>query len=125
QVMPKSFSVLDDPGVLRVNGVDLNGTYAYDDEGVRAARVGVVERGVFREFLMSRTPIEGFLRSNGHGRKQPGFRSVSRQGSLIVDPERVTHPEALKAALLAEVEKQGLGYGIRVSEVTGGETQTG
>ena len=123
-VMPKGFDVLDNPLVSQLNGVDLNGAYLFDDEGVRAEPVQIIEDGRFREFLMSRTPIEGFSASNGHGRKQPGFRSVSRQGNLIVDPHRVTHVAALKRALLDEVDRQGLPFGIRVSEVTGGDTQT-
>lgn len=123
-VMPKGFDVVDNPLISQLNGVDLNGAYLFDDEGIRAKPAQIIENGTFREFLMSRTPIEGFLASNGHGRKQPGFRSVSRQGNLIVDPRRVTHGAALKQALLAEVKRQGLPFGIRVSEVTGGDTQT-
>jgi hypothetical protein len=49
---------------------------------------------------------------------------VSRQGNLIVDPEHVTDPASLKQALLEEVGRQKLPFGIRVREVTGGETQT-
>jgi hypothetical protein len=37
----------------------------------------------------------------------------------------VTAPAALKRALLAEVKRQGKAYGLRVSRVTGGDTQTG
>ncbi len=124
RIMPRGFKVVDDPLIARINGQDLNGTYRFDDEGIPARSVDVVRNGIFGEFLMSRTPIEGFSSSNGHGRKQPGFRSVSRQGNLLVDPERVTTPEALKQALLEEIRRQHLPYGIRVSEVTGGETQT-
>lgn len=124
RIMPRGFSVRDDPLIQRLNGEPLNGVYQYDDQGVPARAVTIVEDGIFKEFLMSRSPIEGFYSSNGHGRKQPGFRAVSRQGNLIVDPERVTPPEALKQALLDEVERQKLPFGIRVHEVTGGETQT-
>jgi predicted Zn-dependent protease len=124
RVMPRGFSVRDDPLIVRLNGVELNGLYEYDDQAVPARAVTIVEDGIFKEFLMSRSPIEGFESSNGHGRKQPGFRAVSRQGNLIVDPEHVTDPASLKQALLEEVGRQKLPFGIRVREVTGGETQT-
>ena len=58
-------------------------------------------------------------------RRQPGRRPVSRQANRVVDPTEVTTPWALKQALLDEVRRQGKPYGLRVSKVTGGETQTG
>jgi predicted Zn-dependent protease len=74
---------------------------------------------------MSRRPIQGFPRPNGHGRRQRGRAAVSRQANLVVNPTEVTTPEALKQALIDEVRRQGKPYGLRVSRVTGGETQTG
>ena len=124
-VMPRGFEVFDDPRLSGINGTPLNGMYLYDDEGVAGERVTLVEDGIFRGFLMSRMPIEGFSRSNGHGRRQLGLQPVSRQSNLVVLPERVTSPEALKRALIAEIRRQGRPYGLRVSRVTGGETQTG
>ena len=46
--------------------------------------VKAVENGVLSNFLMSRSPIDGFDHSNGHGRRQPGLEVVSRQSNLIV-----------------------------------------
>ena len=66
----------------RIAGVDLNGCYEYDDEGVPAQPVKAVENGVLKSFLMSRSPIDGFDHSNGHGRRQPGLEVVSRQSNL-------------------------------------------
>jgi predicted Zn-dependent protease len=43
---------------------------------------------------------------------------------LIVDPDRVTTIEALRAGLLAEVRRAGLPFGLRVSRVMGGVAQT-
>ena len=68
----------------RAAGVDLAGHYLYDNEGVKARRVPVVEHGVFRNFLMSRTPIDDFPASNGHGRRPPGFAAVTRQSNLLL-----------------------------------------
>ena len=83
----------------KLAGTDLNGWYSYDDEGVKARPVKVVENGTLKTFLMSRSPIKGFSQSNGHGRKQPGLEPVSRQSNLIVEsskqvPDRATAADA-------------------------------
>src|SRR5262249_36827584 len=83
-VLPDSLSLIDDPRVERIGGIDLNGHYAFDDDGIPAQKVSVVEKGILKNFLMSRSPISGFENSNGHGRKAPGYRTVGRQGNLIV-----------------------------------------
>src|SRR5207302_1487436 len=60
KVLPDSFSVYFDPTLGRLGVVDLVGSYRYDNQGVKARRVPVIEAGVFKSFLMSRSPIEGF-----------------------------------------------------------------
>jgi TldD protein len=125
QVLPQTFSVYSDPTVNQVAGKDLVGSYAFDNEGVRARRVTVVDHGIFRNFLMSRSPIEGFPHSNGHGRRQQGFEPVARQSNLIVDVEKpVTHDE-LKKMLIEEMKKQGKPFGLYFEEIEGGFTLTG
>jgi TldD protein len=123
-VMPGFIDIYDDPTIRSLNGVELRGFYAVDDEGVRAQRAQLVEGGVLRGFLMSRSPVRGFDRSNGHGRREEGRPVVARQGNLIVHPRVGVSPEALKAQLLDEVRRQGKPYGLRFSEVAGGFTQT-
>jgi len=76
-VLPDYLSVVFDPTLRRYGGMDLLGSFDYDDEGVKARRVSVVSDGIMRNFLMSRTPIDGFPASNGHGRAQPGFSPVA------------------------------------------------
>ncbi|HET7840830.1 MAG TPA: metallopeptidase TldD-related protein, partial [Terriglobia bacterium] len=125
QVLPQTFSVYSDPTVNQVAGKDLVGSYAFDNEGVRARRVTVVDHGIFRNFLMSRSPIEGFPNSNGHGRRQQGFEPVARQSNLIVDVQKpVTHDE-LKKMLIEEMKKQGKPFGLYFEEIEGGFTLTG
>ena len=87
-VLPDFLSVVFDPTRKSIDGTDLNGTYSYDDEGVKARPVTVVENGILKTFLMSRSPIHGFDHSNGHGRRQPGAEVVSRQSNLIVESKK-------------------------------------
>lgn len=124
-ILPAFLSVVDDPTLPRLGGVDLNGHYRVDDEGVAAERVPLVEAGVLRNFLLSRSPIAGFPRSNGHGRRQPGSAPVARQGNLLVEAS-VTVPYArLRERLIAEVRKQGKPFGLVFDDISGGFTFTG
>lgn len=125
QVLPKNFSVYSDPTVKQVAGKDLVGSYAFDNEGVRARRVTVVDHGIFENFLMSRSPIQGSPHSNGHGRRQQGFQPVARQSNLIVEVQNPVTPAKLKKMLIREVKKQGKPFGLYFDEIEGGFTLTG
>ena len=125
KVLPEFLSVVFDPARREAAGVDLIGGYFYDDEGVKARRVPVVENGVMRTFLMCRTPIRGFARSNGHGRRQPGREVVSRQSNLIVESTNQVPEDRLREMLIEEVRRQKKQYGYYFKHVTGGYTHTG
>ena len=123
-VLPETFSVAFDPTIRRLNGTDLVGAYRYDNQGVKARRVPVIVNGVLTNFLMARLPIEGFSRSNGHGRKNVGFAPVARQSNLIVEASETMTREELKARLLAMVERDGKEFGLFFDRIQGGFTIT-
>jgi len=124
KILPEFLSVTFDPTIKQVAGVDLNGTFEYDDEGVKARPVKAVENGVLKNFLMSRSPIDGFDHSNGHGRRQPGLEVVSRQSNLIVTSTRAVSDEKLRQMLIDEVKRQNKPYGLYFEDITGGFTTT-
>ena len=124
-LLPEKFSMFFDPTLRRLGNTELMGHYLFDNEGVKARRVPVVEAGVLTGFLMSRSPIEGFPVSNGHGRKQAGRAPVARQSNLLVEVEDPVSNEALFKQLIALVEAQGTGYGLFFDVITGGFTLTG
>jgi predicted Zn-dependent protease len=123
-VLPSFLSVTFDPTRRTLDGVDLNGYYTYDDEGVKARPVTVVENGILKTFLMSRSPIDGVEHSNGHGRRQPGLETVSRQSNLIVESKKQVSEQALREMLIAEIKRQNKPYGLFFDEITGGYTTT-
>jgi TldD protein len=123
-VLPEFLSVVFDPTRRTMAGADLLGSYEFDDEGVRARAVTVVDKGTLREFLMARMPLPGFPRSNGHGRKQPGLAVVPRQSNLIVESAKRVSERELREMLLAEVRRQDKPYGLYFEQVTGGFTTT-
>jgi predicted Zn-dependent protease len=124
QILPPFLSVVFDPTLREFQGTMLNGSYLYDDEGVKARRVPIVEDGVLKTFLMSRSPIDGFPNSNGHGRRQPGAEVVSRQSNLFVNSSKQVGDKELRQMLIEEVKKQGKPYGLFFDQVTGGYTTT-
>jgi predicted Zn-dependent protease len=124
-VLPDFLSVIFDPTKRKVAGVDLNGWYRFDDEGVPARPVSVVEKGILKTFLMSRSPIQGFPHSNGHGRRQTGAEVVSRQSNLIVESSRQVSDARLREMLIAEIKRQNKPYGLFFQNITGGYTTTG
>ncbi|HEY2383603.1 MAG TPA: metallopeptidase TldD-related protein, partial [Terriglobia bacterium] len=124
EVLPDFLSVVDDPTTERIAGVDLNGYYKYDDDGVPAQKVTVVDKGVLKNFLMSRSPVTGFETSNGHGRKAPGYRTVGRQGNLIVQASNTVSDAKMRAMLIDEAKKQGKTFGLLFKDISGGFTMT-
>jgi TldD protein len=125
KVLPDFISVDFDPTKQSYQGTDLIGHYEYDDEGVKARPVKVVQDGVLETFLLSRSPVGAFKESNGHGRRQPGFEVVSRQSNLIVESSKAVSAKELRAQLVAEIKKQQKPYGLYFEEVSSGYTTTG
>ena len=123
-VLPDFLSVVFDPTQTNYKGIMLNGTYAFDDEGVKARRVPIVENGILKTFLMSRAPIDGFPQSNGHGRRSPGNEIVSRQSNMFVQSSKTMSDADLHKALVEEVKKQNKPYGLLFDQVTSGYTTT-
>ncbi|MBA2540290.1 MAG: TldD/PmbA family protein [Deltaproteobacteria bacterium] len=123
-VAPDWLSVYDDPQLLTLNGIHLNGFYRYDDEGVRAHRVSLIDKGRLLGFNMGRNPIKGFDKSNGHGRRSAGLPPVARQGNLVVETTRSVPRVDLEKMLLEEVRRQKRPYGMIFTDISGGFTNT-
>ena len=125
KVLPDFISVTFDATKENFQGSDLIGHYEYDDEGVKARPVKVVQDGVLKTFLLSRSPVGEFKESNGHGRRQPGFEVVSRQSNLLVESSKSVPLKELRAKLVEEIKRQQKPYGLYFEEVSSGYTTTG
>ena len=124
-VLPEFLSVAFDPTVKKVGNVELMGHYLYDDQGVKAQRVTVVDKGVLKTFLLDRAPLKSFPKSNGHGRAEPGFLPVSRQSNLQVESSKAVSREQLMNQLRDEARRQGKPFGLLFDNIEGGFTTTG
>ena len=124
KILPENFSVYADPTLRQLGKTDLVGTYRYDNEGIKARRVTVVESGVLKNFLMSRSPIQGFAHSNGHGRRQQGYVPVARQSNLLVEVARPVSRADLKKMLLERIKNENKPFGLLFDDIEGGFTFT-
>jgi TldD protein len=106
----------DDP--LRESGPGpgkppLFGTYRVDDEGIAAAKVQVIEGGILKSLLMTRTPRKEIRHSNGHARATRFGGPRAMVGNLIVSGKPGAAKAALsRAAQLAEMRRAGRGGGL-------------
>ncbi len=124
-VLPESFQVYDDPTLDYYAGTSLYGHYLYDDEAAKAQRVQCVENGVLKNFLLDRTPIDGFPASNGHGRAFAGYDPVSRQANLIIETSKPYSDEQLREMLIQAIKSEGKEYGYYFRTATSGLTYLG
>jgi predicted Zn-dependent protease len=124
-VLPEDFNITFDPQLKNYRNLVLSGNYVFDDEGIRGQNVKIVENGVLRSFLMSRTPIEGFPNSNGHGRAMIYYSCVTRQSNMFVESSKAKTNQELRNLLIEEAKRTNKAYGYIIDDVSGGFTQTG
>lgn len=124
RILPSFITLVDNPTMKNFNGEDLLGHYQFDDEGQQSEEVVLVDRGALRNFLLSRSPILGFSRTNGHARGDGLKTPVSRMSNFIVRSDNENNPEQLKQKLIQEVVKQNKPYGLLIKKISGGETHT-
>ncbi|HTV59951.1 MAG TPA: metallopeptidase TldD-related protein [Verrucomicrobiae bacterium] len=125
QILPDFISIKDDPTEATLNGEMLLGNYPFDDEGVPAQDVVLVDHGILKTFLMSRSPLVGIPHSNGHGRRQLGYVPVARQGNLIITSTHTFTDAQLRAQLIGLAKQQGKSFGLLIDDIAGGFTFTG
>ena len=115
RVLPEIFSVTDDPTIASFAGQPLLGHYEYDDEGVKASRVSLIEKGKLTNYLVGRKPIRDFPASNGHGRAAiPASPPGPSLGNLIVTSSAPLSVLELKKKLVQLCQERGLDYGYYV-----------
>jgi predicted Zn-dependent protease len=124
QVLPPFLTIVDDPTLARAAGTPLNGTYAFDEQGVPARPTVLVKGGKLVAYLLSRKPVKPFAESNGHGRSQGARAPMARMANLVVESSRQVPMAELKKRLMAEARKQGKPYGLVIRDITGGNTNT-
>jgi predicted Zn-dependent protease len=125
QILKVPITVRDNPNLKEFNGQKCIGSYSYDDEGVKAADTVLIEDGVLKNYLTTRSAIvKGRYQSNGHARTKFTQRPISRMAVTIVEGKNGLPIDRLKSRLIQEVKRQKKPFGLIVYETSGGETDT-
>jgi len=114
RVLPDFINVFDDPTISTLSGQPLFGNYTLDDEGVKAQRVSLVEKGQLVSYLIGRQPIRDFPASNGHGRAPAPAAPVPHPGNLVLQSTDPQPDAGLKAKLIELCKNRDLPYGLYV-----------
>jgi TldD protein len=114
RVLPDFINVFDDPTISSIGGKPLFGTYTLDDEGVKAQRVSLIEKGQLVSYLIGRQPIRDFPVSNGHGRAAAAATPAPSPGNLVLQSTNPQPDADLKAKLIELCKKRDLPYGLYV-----------
>ena len=110
RVMADAFSASDTPSLTHFEGTPLAGSYAVDDEGVRAKDVSLVQKGRLAALLTSRVPQKNFPRSNGHGRSTTVLAGVFQLESAQAIPAAELKE---KYIALLKAQDKTFGYIVR------------
>ena len=124
QIVAPIITVYDDPTLTHFKNTPLRGHYLYDDEGTPAQKAIMIENGILKGFLMGRSPIKNFPKSNGQGRKSYGRKVVSRMGVTLVKVKNQVSYEELVQKLKEEIKRQNKPYGLIIDDISGGFTNT-
>jgi predicted Zn-dependent protease len=114
RVLPDFVAVVDDPTIANFEGQSLTGSYRFDDEGVKAVPVTVIDKGTLVNYLIGRAPIRDFPASNGHGRAVPGGPAVPHYGNLFLHSSKAMPLADLKKKLVDMCRDAGKPYGYFV-----------
>ncbi|MBS1991991.1 MAG: hypothetical protein JSS86_00570 [Cyanobacteria bacterium SZAS LIN-2] len=112
KIMSKQLSVIDDPQARDSDGNLLMGTYKFDDDGVPAQRVELVENGLLKGFCQSRIPTRHCNHSNGHSLGGHGVYS-----NLSLLSSKTSSPEEILALIKETGKDAGLDYVLVISRI--------
>jgi TldD protein len=119
RVLPDWMDVVDDPSQTEWHGQTLLGHYLYDVEGVAPQTLTLVDKGVLKNFLLTRTPsFKGFQSSNGHARLSGSFGAWAPGfGNLIVRASETKPAADMKKTLIDLCQRRDRPYGILIRKL--------
>ena len=119
RILPDWMDVVDDSTQTKFGGRTLLGHYLYDIEGVAPRPITLVEKGVLKSFLLTRTPVfKDYPGSNGHARLSGSFGDQSAGfGNLFVRASQTTPAGGMKQKLMDLCKERNKPYGILIRKL--------
>ena len=116
RVLPRFLAVVNDPTVPQAADDAASppfvGTYAVDDDGMPARRVSLIERGVLKALLATRTPVLGITASTGSRRGE-----TPSPGNLFIEARGGFGEDELREELMLLAEERELEYALVVRRI--------
>jgi len=119
RIMPEWMDVVDNPKQTEWRGTTLLGHYEIDDEGVAAQPLVVVDKGLLKGFLLTRTPVRKGLDTSTGAARLPGRYGAEAAGlgNLFVHASTTAPLTELRQKLIALVKERQKPYGILVRSI--------
>jgi TldD protein len=118
RVLPEWMDVVDDPTRTEWRGRALFGDTRVDMEGVKPKPLSLVEKGVLKNFLLTRQPVTGFAESNGRAQLPGSFGADSATiSNLLVTATQTVPVKDLKKQLIQICQARNQAYGILVRKL--------
>jgi len=120
-IAPKTFTIKDVPSAQIFQNISLLGGYKIDAEGVVVPDTLIlVENGVLRNLMGSRTPTKNVPNSNGHRRfniSQGGTTEQVAPGNIFISSTEGQSMESLKQKLIDQAKELGLDYAFIIRPI--------
>ena len=123
--MSPMLSAEDDASLSEFQGTPLIGHYRFDDQGVPARRISVVERGILKDFPVGRSPGKKSTASNGHARGAFWENPTARISNLIISAEKTASLTELREDLRRRAREFGLDHAYIARRLLLSETSRG
>ncbi len=112
RVLPRSFSVVNDPTITEYEGSPLLGSYVVDDEGMPSRRTELVTRGMLKTLLTNRAPTK--ISDNTSGSSRGG---QPLPGNLFIETSDGVSMEDLKAELFSIASDNGKEFAVVIRKL--------
>ena len=113
RILPRAFTIIDNPHLDRVDDIPLFANYRVDDEGVASREHTLVEQGQFAKLLGTRIPGLGHEKSTGSMRG-----GIPTPSNLLLTSTDTVTAEALRNELLTLIKSQNRDYGLIVRRLS-------
>ena len=118
RILPDSITVVDDPTQKEWRGRPLFGSYEVDREGVTAQPLTLVDKGVLKNYLLTRQPVKGYSASNGRARLPGSYGGATPTlSNLFVKSTETTPAADLKKKFIDLCQARSKPYCIAIRKM--------